>query len=262
MLMLNLSEYINANAPMTNLPELLNLHHSNPLGFHPLVLPLFLLVLAIGMHFVIHFIYFKDRNTLFPLLYTLLTLAVATTYYYAFCGDLPLFEDWQLEEKEICIGWFCQRSIVGVGWSILGVVLLTYTVYFLIGALKLVISHMCDKAGMDEELWREWRHVIIFMLIGASAAGVADDFAPIAGIWIMIVYLIVSLIMIVVKMIADTVRTHNFWHSLLIAVCFLVGFVATTIWVIECIEGYIYVFVPLVCLFATVSVHYKKKIKS
>lgn len=29
MLLLNLSEYINANAPMSNLPELLSLHHGN-----------------------------------------------------------------------------------------------------------------------------------------------------------------------------------------------------------------------------------------
>ena len=35
---------------MTNLPELLNLHHSNPLGLHPIVIPIFLLVLAVGMH--------------------------------------------------------------------------------------------------------------------------------------------------------------------------------------------------------------------
>ena len=82
MIFQSLSEYINANAPMTNLPELLNLHHSNPLGLHPIVIPIFLLLLAVAMHITTYRIYFKDHRNLYPLLYTLVALAVVATYYY------------------------------------------------------------------------------------------------------------------------------------------------------------------------------------
>lgn len=256
-----LSEYINTNAPMTNLPELLSLHHGNPLGFHPLVLPLVILALTVGMHVVIHRVHYKEHNRPSTLIYVLLALTVVATYYYAFCDDLPLFEDWQLKSTEICIGWFCQRSIVGVAWSIVGVMVLTYAVCIFISTLMLVLAQMSDKAGIEENQWKEWRHVLITMLVGASAAGVADDFAPITGIWIMIGYQFVVLVMIVMKVIYDMARTRKFWHCLLIGVCYFITFEAITMWVIECIEGYIYLFVPLVCLFATVSNLYRKKVK-
>ena len=48
MIFSTLSEYINANAPMSNIPALLGLHHSNPLGLHPIAIPIFLRVLAVA----------------------------------------------------------------------------------------------------------------------------------------------------------------------------------------------------------------------
>ncbi len=255
----SLSDYINANAPMTNIPELLSLHHSNPLGLHPIAIPVLLLVLAIAMHVCAYFIRSKERQGLYPLLYALVGLAVVATYYYCFSDDLPLFEDWQLQRKEISIGWFCQRTIVGIGWSILGVVLLTYTVHSFMSALMLVVAHISDTMGMEEKQWTEWRYVIIVMLLGASAAGVADEFAPIAGVWIMIAYQLIMLVMVLVKMFVDIARTHNVWRCLLSTVIFFVGIEATTMLAIECIEGYIYVFLPVVCVFSMVDFRYKKK---
>ena len=107
MILQSLSDYINANAPMTNIPELLGLHHNNPLGLHPIVIPVLLFLLAIGMHITTHQIHYKERRSLYPLLYTLAGVAVVATYYYCFSGDLPLFEDYQLRREEVCIGWFC-----------------------------------------------------------------------------------------------------------------------------------------------------------
>ena len=72
MFLQKLSDYINANAPMTNLPELFGLHHSNPLGLPPIAIPAFLLVLAVAMHVISHQIYYKQRRNLFPWLYALL----------------------------------------------------------------------------------------------------------------------------------------------------------------------------------------------
>ena len=255
----SLSKYITANAPMTNIPELLNLHHGNPLGLHPIVIPIFLLVLAVAMHITTHLIYHKDRRSLYPLLYLLVGLAIISTYYYCFSGDLPLFEDWQLDRKEICIGWFCQRAVVGIGWSILGEVLLTYVVYFFMTALLQVVAHLSDTMGMEEKQWNEWQYVILVMLLGASVAGVADEFAPIAGVWIMIVYQMLMLLMVVVKMLIDIARTRNVWRCLIAAAAFFIGIEAVTMLAIECIEGYIYLFLPVVFIFSTVSILYKKK---
>ena len=99
MFLQRLSDYIEANAPMSNLPELLGIHHGNPLGLHPIAIPILLLVLAVAMHVTVYRINYKDSRKLYPLLYTLVGLAVVCTYYYCFSGDLPLFEDWDLHRK-------------------------------------------------------------------------------------------------------------------------------------------------------------------
>lgn len=254
-----LSDYINANAPMSNIPELLNLHHSNPLGLHPIAIPILLLVLAVVMRIVTLIINKKERRNLYPLLYSLWWLSVAATYYYCFSGDLPLFEDVDLGRKEICIGWFCQRQVVGLGWSIVGVVLLSYVAYSMFNVLLHVIAHQSDRMGLSEKQWREWNWIIVTMLLGASAAGIADDTAPITGIWIMIAYHVAVFLMVLAKLVVDTVRTHLFHRCLLSAVCFLVVFEAITMLAIECIEGYIYLFIPIVGLFISADARYHKR---
>lgn len=75
----------------------------------------------------------------------------------------------------------------------------------------------------------------------------------------MIVYHVVVLLMTIAKLITDTVRTRKFGRCLLSALCFLVVFEAITMLTIECIEGYIYLFLPIVGLFASADFHYKKK---
>lgn len=244
---------------MSNLPELLSLHHSNPLGLHPIVIPILLLLLAVAMHVTIYHINYKDNRKLYSLLYLLVGLAVVSTYYYCFSGDLPLFEDWDLHRKEVSVGWFCQKNIVGFGWALLGELLLSYVVYFFMTAVMQLVAQMSDKMGMAEKQWMEWQYIIFVILLGASIAGVADMFAPITGVWIMLVYQTLVLLMVIAKTVIDIVRTHNLGRCLAVAFCFLVGIEAVTMLAIECIEGNIYIFIPVVFIFATVSVHYKKK---
>ena len=259
MFMQGLSEYINANAPMSNLPELLSLHHGNPLGLHPIAIPILLLVLAVAMHVTTYRIIKYDKRNLYPLLYTLVGLAIVSTYYYCFSDDLPLFEDVDLHRKEISVGWFCQRDIVGLGWSLLGELLLTYVVYSFMTSLMQLVGKLSDAMGMTEKEWMEWQPVIFVMLLGVSVAGVADVFAPITGVWIMLVYQTVMVLMIIAKTVHDIVATHKPWRCLFVGLCFLVGIEAVTMLAIECIEGNIYFFIPVVFIFTTVSVHYKKK---
>ena len=258
MLLSTLSDYINTNAPMSNIPELLGLHHGNPLGLHPIAIPILLLMLAVAMRIVNTVIYKKERRKLYPWLYAMWWLSVAATYYYCFSGDLPLFEDVDLGRKEISVGWFCQRQVVGLGWSLVGVALLSFVAYSMFNVLLHVIAHQSDRMGLTEKQWREWNWIIITMLLGASVAGIADNFVPITGIWIMIAYHVVVFLMVLVKLVVDTMRTHLFWRCLLSAVCFLVVFEAVTMLAIECIEGCIYLFVPIVGLFFSADYRYKK----
>lgn len=262
MFLSTLSEYIHANSPMSNIPELLSLHHNNPLGLHPLAIPVFLLVLAIAMRIIRAQVYKQERPQLYPLLYSLWWISLVSTYYYCFSGDLPLFRDIDLDRTEISVGWFCQKQVVGVGWSLLGVAMLSYVVYCMLNVLLHVIAHQSDRMGLGENEWREWNLIIIAMLVGASAAGIADDFVPITGIWIMIGYHLVVFLMTIAKMIIDTRRTHLFGRCLLSALCFLIAFEAITMLAIECIEGYIFLFIPIVVLFASADFRYKKKAAS
>ena len=255
---MNLSDYITSNAPMSNIPELLGLHHGNPLGLQPIAIPIFLFVLAVAMRIITQMVYKKERRDLHPLLYSLWWLSVAATYYYCFSGDLPLFTDTDLGRSEVCVGWFCQLQIVGIGWSLLGVALLSYVTYCMINVLLHVIAHQSDRMGLNEKQWHEWGWILGVMLLGASVAGIADDFVPVMGIWILIAYHAIIFLMTLVKLILDTVRTHKFGRCLFSAVCFLVVFEAVTMLAIECIEGYIYLFVPIVALFASADFHYKK----
>lgn len=257
--LLSISDYISSHAPMTNLPALLGLHHDNPLGLPPIAIPIFLVVMAFAMHTVTYFIYSKERRNLYPLLYSLLWVSVLATYYYCFSGDLPLFTDEQLGRSEICVGWFCQRSIVGLGWSLLGVALLSYTTYSMLKVLMHIIAHQSDRMGLGEKVWREWNWIIIVMLFGASLAGVTDNFVPIVGVWVMVVYQVVIVLMTVAKMIADYSRTRLFGRCLLSACCFIVVFEAITMLAIECIEGFIYIFIPIVAFFASADFRYKKR---
>ena len=244
---------------MSNIPELLGLHHSNPLGLHPIAVPIFLFVMAVTLRILTQRVYKKERRGLYPLLYSLWWATVAATYYYCFMGDLPLFSDTDLGRSEVCVGWFCQRQVVGVGWSLLGVAMLSYTTYSMLNVLLHVIAHQSDRMGLGEKQWREWSWIVAAMLLGASVAGIADDFVPITGIWIMIGYHVIIILMTLVKLVADTVRSGHFGRCLLSAVCFLVVFEAVTMLAIECIEGYIYLFIPIVGLFVSADYRYNKK---
>ena len=84
MVLKSLSEYIIANAPMTNLPELLSLHHGNPLGLHPIVIPLFLLVMAAAMHITTQRINKYDKRIRCYTPYIFIGLGVGT---YGFAKD-------------------------------------------------------------------------------------------------------------------------------------------------------------------------------
>ncbi|MBR3947110.1 MAG: hypothetical protein IKJ56_08450, partial [Bacteroidales bacterium] len=60
-----------SESPVTNIPELLNLHRSNPLGINPLGLLIFIFIIAAFMELVNFQIRYRDKAKFYPILYTL-----------------------------------------------------------------------------------------------------------------------------------------------------------------------------------------------
>ena len=81
---MSLVEFIDANAPVANLPELFNMHHSNPLGIPVLAQLFIILALSAVMFYVNIRISYHDKQKLYPTLYTLLGLTLVACYYYCF----------------------------------------------------------------------------------------------------------------------------------------------------------------------------------
>lgn len=258
--MMSLSEYVFSHQPISNIPSLLDLHHNNPLGVHPLVPLCVMLLLAIAIHVVNHRIRHQGADNLYPYLYALLGADVLVSLYYCFMGDLPLFYDRDVDAKEICVGWFCQHDNVGYFWSIVGVLLLTYTVWIISNALMQTVARLSADAGLTQEkYWKEWRLVLSILLVGATAAAIADSFDPIVGTWILLCLEVVLTLCIITKTVADCIRCHNVWRGLLIGVAAFLTFLVITMLTLEAIEGYVYVILFIILILSSTKAQTKKQ---
>ena len=72
-----------SGSPITNIPELINFHHSNPLGINPLGLLIFIFVVAAFMEFVNFQIRHRDKSKLYPVLYVLFGISLISIYFQA-----------------------------------------------------------------------------------------------------------------------------------------------------------------------------------
>ncbi|MBQ2541810.1 MAG: hypothetical protein II554_00545 [Bacteroidales bacterium] len=144
------------DSPITNIPELVNWHHSNPLGINPLGLLIFIFIIAAFMELVNFQIRYRDKAKFYPILYTLFGITLVSIYYYCFMADLPTVD--RYGEKP-CIGWFCDYDVVGDwGLTILGLVGLVLVVYWMICAVMQVTAQMSVHAGLSEgKKWKEWK---------------------------------------------------------------------------------------------------------
>ena len=257
---MSLSEYIVSHQPISNLPSLLDLHHSNPLGVHPLVPLCLMLLLAVAMHIILYRVSYRNADRLYPVLYALLGVEVLVAFYYCFMGNLPLFYDSDVKAREISVGWFCQHDIVGYFWSIVGVLLLTYTVSVMANALMQTMAQLSVDAGFTENKpWKEWKWVLGIMLFGMSAATIADSVNPVTGSWILLCTEVLQTLAIIGKAVADGIRMHNAWRGLLFGVVFFLAFQAITMLTIEALEGYIYILLILVFIFSCTKARKKAK---
>lgn len=261
---MDISQYITQNSPITNLPDLLNLHHNNPLGISPIIQLIFIFVVVEVMNIFDYQIRNKDKQQYYPVLYILLGVSLAAVYYYCFQSGLKevLVEGLQL--KKPCIGWFCQHEVVGWGWAVVGIVMLTHVIYCLLCAVMQVSAQLSVEAKMIEgKKWKEWKWALAILLLGVTVTGISyvnirTFISPEFSSWSFIIMVAALTLFSLFKIIADSIRCHNFLWGLLIGVTTFIGLIATMMLTLECLRGLLFFIVVLVIFFSKAKASKKK----
>lgn len=252
-------ERLSGTTPITNIPELLGLHHSNPIGINPLALLIFIFIVAAVMEFVNFKIRRRGKSNLYPTLYALFGVAVVSIYYYCFMDGLPIAKMMTGYEDKPCIGWFCHTDAVGA-WGYLGLLGLISVVYWMICAVMQVTAQMSVHAGLSEgKKWKEWKWGTIVALVGLTASVVAYIAHASAATcsWILFASQLLMIVFCLIKLVADCVRGKNAW-GVAISLVFYLGIVSVIMLSIECMYGAIFFFVALLGMFATAKARKKK----
>lgn len=247
-----------SESAITNIPDLINLHHSNPLGVNPLGLLIFIFIMAALMELVNFHIRYRDRSKFYPILYTLFGITLISIYYYCFMSDLPIVNRWG---EKPCIGWFCDYDVVGDwGLTILGLVGLVLVVYWMICAVMQVTAEMSVHAGLSEgKKWKEWKWGTVVALagLGASVIVYIAKASAAACSWVLLGSQIAILLFCLVKLVLDCVRTKSAW-GVAIALVFFLGIEAVIMLSIECMYGAIVFCVAILGAFASAKARKKK----
>ena len=247
-----------SESAITNIPDLINLHHSNPLGVNPLGLLIFIFIMAALMELVNFHIRYRDRSKFYPILYTLFGITLISIYYYCFMSDLPIVNRWG---EKPCIGWFCDYDVVGDwGLTILGLVGLVLVVYWMICAVMQVTAEMSVHAGLSEgKKWKEWKWGTVVALAGLGAIVIVyiAKASAAACSWVLLGSQIAMLLFCLVKLVLDCVRTKSAW-GVAIALVFFLGIEAVIMLSIECMYGAIVFCVAILGAFASAKARKKK----
>lgn len=279
---MSLVEYFNSNSPITNLPDLLNLHHSNPLGIDYMVQIIAIFVLVEVMALVNYMIRYRDKSNLYPALYTLLGVVLVMIYYYCFQDTLPLqkmhtilyspTEGTATMAADIinpnlatggrpAIGWFCYPEIVGWPIAIVSLILLTQVIFCILSACMQVAAQLSVEAKLIEgKPWKEWKVAVFILLIGVLLTALAAFISPYATTWTLFGFQIVLLGFIIYKIVADSIRCQNVGWGLLIGLTFYAGILACMMLSLECLRGAIF-FIVVLAAFLTNAKARKKKVK-
>ena len=267
---MGLSEFISSNAPVTNLPELIGMHHNNPLGIPVAAQLIIILLLSATMFTVNQLISYRGKQKLYPVLYTLLGLTLVATYYYCFIDSSYLRTCSRIEgtgfysvdfEPRAIIGWFCMPSIVGWGTAIVSLILITFVIYAILSATMQTVAELSVNGGMSLETkpWKEWKIAVFMMLIGTLATTAALFSSPKTSSWLLIVTEILLIGFSIYKVIADTRRTQGFGWGLLIGTIYFVAIQASMMLTLECLRGCVF-FIILLAAFLTQAKARKKKV--
>lgn len=268
---MSIIEYINSNSPITNLPDLLNLHHGNPLGVPVWMLWAAILILSASMFYVNILISYRDKQKLYPTLYTLLGLTLAVCYYYCFIDGSFLREGNHIEgvgfrstefDSQPFIGWFCMPGIVGWGEALISLVLLIFVIYSILSAVMQTVAELSVHAGMSMETkpWKEWKVAVFIMLVGALLTTASLISNAVVSSWMLLATTALLFAFIVYKIVMDTRRTKSFGWGLLIGLIYMVSIYLCFILSLECLRGCIFLIIVLAA-FLTQAKARKKKVK-
>lgn len=265
---MNFIQYVSDNSPFINIPDLLNLHHSNPLGISPIVQLVIIFLLSAVMYYFNWQIRNRDKQQYYPLLYTLLGVTIVVSCYYCFMGGLPEIEVNGVKGRfnKPCIGWFCQPEVVGWGWTIATIILLAFVIYSLLCAVMQATAQISVEGGMlKTKKWKEWKWALAILLLGMTLTGVSytNEFyfiSPVFASWSLIGTIVLLVLFTIYKIIADSIRCHNVGWGLLIGITFLIGILTTTMFVLECLRG-LFLFIVLLVVFFSRAKASKKKPK-
>ncbi len=256
---MNLAQYIRDNAPISNIPDLLNLHHSNPLGFSLISQLIFIFIIVEVMNCFNYFIRNRGRSEFYPVLYSLLLVALVSIYYYCFQADMPTAQITGSDIARPCIGWFCQHSAVGWGWAIINLILLTHVIYCLLCAIMQVAAQFTVEANLLEgKKWKEWKIALGILLMGIMLTAISFFIDPVFSSWSLFILILLIIGFVIFKIIADSIRCRNFKWGFFIGITFFIGIIAALMLAIECLHGLIFFFSVFLAVFVNAKASKKQ----
>lgn len=255
---MNLIEYLNGTA-YYNLPELLNLHHHNPLciPYQAQVLVIFGIVAAMGV--LNYYIRFKGKYNYYPALYAMLAVSIISIFYYCFQDGLPLMNPANPESRQ-CIGWFCNHDVLNsLPLTIIGLAGIMIVIYNMLCAIMQATAEMSVYAGLSEgRKWKEWKWAVYISLFSVAACGFSHSAGPMAVTWTLIATQSILLIFVICKIILDCVRGTSIAWSITLGLVFYIGLVAVMMLTTECMRGSVFFFVGVLAAFTGAKARKKK----
>lgn len=253
---MGISEYIASRLPIFNLPDLLNVHHDNPLGLDPIIQLVVILFSVSVMAYFNFLIRYRDKQQYYPLLYILFGFSIIFILYYSFQSCLPIVNG------DPCVGWFCRAEIVGIGWTIVNVILLMFVVYSLLCAVMQIVAQLSVEAKMIEgKKWKEWKIALGLFLLGITVVCTTQYINLTIPAWALIATSAALLIFCLVKIVLDSARCHNILWGSLIGITYYVGIMSIMLLTIEVLCAIPPVAVPLIVILSLAKAR-KKKVKT
>ena len=240
---------------ITNLPDLLGLHISNPLGLSPLAMLIIIFVLVCTMTWFNHQIRYRDGARFYPALYTLFGVSLLAVFYYVFQADLPM-----IEEKP-CIGWHCYAAQAGgIFGAIVGIVLTTVVSFGIFIATMQIVAQVSVEAGMSlqEKRWKEWKWGLAIVLLGICITGITYAINRSAAGWALVATAVLTTAFTIFKIVRDTIYCGNFLWALLIGLVFILGTAASMTLFLDVLHACVYLVVFLAAFMARAKARKKK----
>lgn len=249
-------QYIIDNSPITNLPDLLGMHHTNPLGIAPVWQLLFILALTIVMEIFMFQIRWRQKPKYYPVLYTLFSIITLCLYYYCFQSGL---RSWDHKEY-IC--WFCNPDIVGWGWAITGYICAIAVIYILLCAVQQICAELTMSANPElikSKPWKELKLGVGIAMFIPVFTGIGMLISEQATSWFFLASSLILIIFTLIKLVLDIRRTGKFFKGLHIELVFFFSVIPICMLCMGCTECSVVFLIAVLALFTGSKARKKEK---